>query len=155
MRSVYSLYRIRLGNRYSPVRGTSRRSIIPKVPEWKHIPIPGSWYRCVISVCFSVPLTYCISPAPIRLLINVLVVEAKAITVMKGIADTLRIILVMASERSPRCSTAMKNKNQVDMDRKFCIIVHKDTFRMRFNIPHWMPEKWFKPYFLKSIFRQV
>ena len=35
---------------------------------------------------------------------------------MKGILDTLRTILVMASERSPRCSIKMKNRNQVLME---------------------------------------
>ena len=69
--------------------------------------------------CPIVPRTYRASPAPIRLLIRVLQVEAKVMTIIKGKADTLRMMLVMASDRSPRCSTAMKKRNQVDIDTKF------------------------------------
>ena len=37
----------------------------------------------------------------------------------------------MASARSPKCSTNRKNMNQVDSEKKFWIIVQKDTFRIR------------------------
>lgn len=45
----------------------------------------------------------------------------------KGIPEILRTTLVTAKARSPRCSTKRKNKNQVEREIKFCIIVQKDT----------------------------
>ena len=59
------------------------------------------------------------SPAPIRLLTSEPQVAAKAIAIINGIPDTLRIILAIASDRSPRCSTKRKNINQVDRETKF------------------------------------
>jgi hypothetical protein len=46
-------------------------------------------------------------------------VAAKAIAIINGIPDTLRIILAIARDRSPRCSTKRKNINQVDRETKF------------------------------------
>ena len=72
--------------------------------------------------------------APIRLLTNEPQVEANAIVIINGMPETLRMILVMASARSPRCSTTRKNIKQVDMDGRFCIIVQKDTPNIAFSV---------------------
>ena len=45
--------------------------------------------------------------------------RGKAIAIMNGIPDTLRMIFAIAKERSPRCSTKRKNMNQVDRETKF------------------------------------
>ena len=81
--------------------------------------------------CRIVGITASSRPAPIRLLTSALHVEAKAATTMNGMPEMLRITFVIANARSPRCSTKRKNKNHVEKDMKFCIIVQKDTFRMR------------------------
>ena len=44
--------------------------------------------------------------------------------------DTLRMMFVTASGRSPRCSTAMKKRNHVEMATNIWIIVHTETFSM-------------------------
>lgn len=75
--------------------------------------------------------------------------------VMNGMLDTLRTMLVMASERSPRCSMKMKKRNQVLMEIAFCIIVHSDTFMMRFSSVHRKLTSWFSPYLAQSIRRVV
>ena len=53
------------------------------------------------------------SPAPIKLLTKELDVDANALINMKMIDDMLRTTLVMASGRSPKCSTATKKINQL------------------------------------------
>lgn len=105
--------------------------------------------------CRIVPGTLLISPAPIRLLTREPHVVANAIATINGIPDTLRIMFVMASARSPRCSTKRKNMNQVDSEKKFWIIVQKDTFNIRFNVSGWKLGSWFSAYFLQSIRFQV
>ena len=55
-------------------------------------------------------------------------VDAKAMMVMNGRLETLRMMFDMARGRSPRCSTKMKNRNQVDREMKFCTMVHRETF---------------------------
>ena len=69
--------------------------------------------------CLIVPRTQSCSPAPIRLLTNEPQVEANAIAIINGIPDTLRMMLAIANDRSPKCSTNKKNMNQVDKETKF------------------------------------
>ncbi len=52
------------------------------------------------------------APAPIRLLTNEPVVDAKELTITKKTVETLRVILEIASSVFPKCSIATKNKNQ-------------------------------------------
>ena len=54
-----------------------------------------------------------------RLLTNEPQVEANAIAIINGIPDTLRMMLAIANDRSPKCSTNRKNMNQVDKETKF------------------------------------
>ena len=81
---------------------------------------------------------------------SVLHVEAKAMTTIKGRADTLRIILVIANGRSPKCSTAMKKRNQVDIETKFWIMVHTEVFKICRNESPRCSPKVFKPYLRTS-----
>ena len=77
-----------------------------------------------------VPATSSGCPAPIWLLTSVLAVEANELTMTKTMPDTLRMMFVTASGRSPRCSTAMKKRNHVEMATNIWIIVHTETFSM-------------------------
>ncbi len=52
--------------------------------------------------CRMVPATQSVCPAPMRLLTSDPQVEANAIITMNSMPDTLRTMLVMASERSPK-----------------------------------------------------
>ena len=66
-------------------------------------------------------------PLPKKLDAKVEAVEAKADTVMKVKPEMVRITLVTASSRCPRCSMAMKKRNHVLSDKKLCTIIHKLT----------------------------
>lgn len=72
-------------------------------------------------------------PAPMMLLTNELQVEANATTIINRNPDRLRITLVIARARSPRCSIYTKKMNHVESEIKFCTIIHKATFRIFFS----------------------
>lgn len=82
---------------------------------------------------------------------SVLAVVAKALMMMKKKDEMLRSMLVIAKGRSPKCSTAMKKRNQVDMDMKACNIVQTEVLNMCESVLH---SKW-KPlnrlYFLRLV----
>ena len=59
------------------------------------------------------------APAPIRLLTSEPQVEANAIAIINGMPDTLRMMLAIASDRSPKMFHKRKNMNQVDRETKF------------------------------------
>ena len=61
-------------------------------------------------------ITFLISPFPIKLLTRELPVDAKALTKINNRAEVFRTMLVMARERSPRCSIAMKKTNHEPVD---------------------------------------
>ena len=105
--------------------------------------------------CLIVPRTQSCSPAPIRLLTNEPQVDANAIAIINGIPDTFRIMFAIAKERSPKCSTNRKNINQVDKETKFWIIVHTETFSIRFSVFPWNLGSIFNADFLQSIRFQV
>ena len=73
---------------------------------------------------FCIGRTLSMCPAPIRLLVRVLAVEARAMTVMKVNEEMFRTMLVAARLLSPKCSTERKKRNQVASERKFCTMVH-------------------------------
>ena len=78
-------------------------------------------------VFFNIGHTAPGSRCPIRLLTKVLAVEERAMTVMKVKDEMLRMMLVAAKERSPRCSTPKKKRNQVLRERKFCNMTQQPT----------------------------
>ena len=81
----------------------------------------------------QVGITSSCCPAPIKLLTNELAAVAKALTMMKKNDDTLRNTFVIANERSPRCSIAMKKRNQVLMEINACIMVQIEIFKIRLS----------------------
>ena len=94
-------------------------------------------------------------PSPMRLLTSELQVEAKAETNTQMKPDMLLMTLDMASDRSPRCSTNMKNMNHVDTEMKFCIMVHTEMERMSRSFFHWNLILAFSPYLVQSVLRAV
>ena len=64
-------------------------------------------------------------------------------------------MLAMASSRCPNRSTAMKNTNQVAMERKYCTMVKHDMLKMRPSSAEFHCGHRFSPYFFKSTYSQV
>ena len=67
----------------------------------------------------------------------------------------LRIILAMANSRCPSRSIAMKNTNHVAIERKYCTIVKHEMPSILSNSLKSKLVKWFKPYFILSIYKYV
>ena len=65
--------------------------------------------------------------SPIKLPVTELAVAAKAFTKTNGKEDKLLTILDIASSLSPKCSIAIKNKNQVATETNCCNIVQIET----------------------------
>ena len=99
--------------------------------------------------------TWEVACAPIRLLTSELVVAAKAETGMKKNMAALRTMLDTASGRSPRCSTAIKNRNQVAMARKDWIMVQMEILSMPDNNFGLKLDRLKSAYFFQSTFFQV
>ena len=88
----------------------------------------------------NVSITLPESPDPIRLLTNELAVVAKALTIIKKREEIFLNTLVMAKGRSPRCSTAIKNKNQVLIEINACTIVQIEIPKIRLS--KWISMRW-------------
>ena len=88
----------------------------------------------------KVSITLPESPDPIRLLTNELAVVAKALTIIKKREEIFLNTLVMAKGRSPRCSTAIKNKNQVLIEINAYTIVQIEIPKIRLS--KWISMRW-------------
>lgn len=99
--------------------------------------------------------TWEVACAPIKLLTSELVVAAKAETGIKKNMAALRTILDTASGRSPRCSTAIKNKNQVAIAKKDWIMVQTEMLSMPDNNLGLKLDRLKSAYFLQLTFFQV
>ena len=62
-------------------------------------------------------------------------VEAKAESTIHISPEVLRRMFDAAMAFCPVCSMKMKKISQVKMEKKLCIIVQSDTFRMERSIP--------------------
>jgi hypothetical protein len=61
----------------------------------------------------------------------------------------------MANSRCPSRSIAMKNTNHVAIERKYCTIVKHEMLSILSNSLKSKLVKWFKPYFILSIYKYV
>lgn len=100
--------------------------------------------------------TWEVACAPIRLLTSELVVAAKADIGMKKNMAALRTMLDTANGRSPRCSTAIKNKNQVANGEKGLDHgPHREILRIPDRSFGLKLDRLNRAYFLQSTFFQV
>ena len=89
-------------------------------------------------------------PSPMALLTRVLQVDAKAISTIHISPEMLLMMLETASGLSPVCSMKRKKMNQVEIERKFCIMVQPETENIDFIVSHDKLAALFKAYFSVS-----
>ena len=100
-------------------------------------------------------MTSSVRSAPIRLLTSELAAVAKAFVKMKTRAETLRTRLITASGRSPRCSTAMKKKNQTLTETNDWSMVHTERFSTRRRTAKSKVNIFSSRYLCRSIWQRV